>query len=311
MPFPLLNPSSGSVYKLNPTTSFLATFRTSTPLALCVARLPTSWRTSKDAFSHNLPAPALARFRPNRTRWHLSWVSQRPPLYRHPSANPVPERPKPFLRSAAATRPSSSASRVSHPPDGLLLANFRRLVASCYRLWGSSRFASLADSLIKNLRDTLPAMPLTPFKAFPSLAAAPCHQGPCLLAVSSRARFRSRSPQPQGFALRKKVRCIRQALPPDLCPLLSWALFPSKALPSRVAPNRPSKRAAQPASLRCLVPLPARRCRNTCSPSTRPASEDHPTLKVASVPFDSSEHLPASATQSTEAYWTNTRCRSP
>jgi hypothetical protein len=39
LPFPLLNPSSGSVYKLNPTTSFLATFRTSAPLALCVARL--------------------------------------------------------------------------------------------------------------------------------------------------------------------------------------------------------------------------------------------------------------------------------
>lgn len=220
------------MYKLNPTASFLATSRTSAPLALCVARLPTSWRTSKDAFSHNLPAPALDRFRPNRTCWHLSWVSQRPPLYRRPSANPVPERPKPFLRSTAATRSSSSAYRVSHPPDGLLLANFRRLVASCYRLWGSLRFASLEDSLIKNLLDTLPAMPLTPFKAFPSLAAAPCHQGPCLLAVSSRVCFHSRSPQPQGFALRKKVRCIRQTLPPDLCPLLSWALFPSKALPS-------------------------------------------------------------------------------
>jgi hypothetical protein len=161
------------------------------------------------------------------------------PLYRHQLASPVPERPKSFLRSAAATRPFSSAYRVSHPPDGLLLANLRRLVASCYRLWGSSRFASLERALTKRLPDTRPVMPLIPFKAFPSLAAAPCHQGPCLLDVGSRKCCHSRSPQPQGFALRKKVRCVRQALPPDFCPLLSWALFPSKALPLRVAPNRP------------------------------------------------------------------------
>lgn len=213
-----------------------------------------------------LTHPACANHRPSpacRYYGHLSWVSQRPPLYRCLLVSPVPKRPKPSLRSLAAKRHSPSACRVSHPHDGLLLTNFRWLVASCYRLWGSSRFVDLEALLIKALRDTLPVMPLTPFKAFPFLAAAPCHQGPCLPAVSAlRCRHRL-AHQPQGFALRKKVRCVGQALPPDLRPLLSWAWFPSRALPLDVTPAISPKRDRWTASLRCLASCPANRCRNT------------------------------------------------
>jgi hypothetical protein len=265
-------------------TSFLSTFSISASLTRHVIELLSSWRTSEDAFAHNLPLPQPDRFRPSHCRSTSLGISKTP-LYRHPFASTVPKVPKHLLRSAVAKRLSPSAHRVSHPLDGLLLTNFHGPIASRYRFRVRCVLSTSENFLPKLSTIHSPQRHSHPLKHSPSLQPHPVTRA---LASSSLA--------PDSIAetvrinlealLRKQVRCFHQTLPPDFRPLLSWALFPSRALPSKPVLHCSPKRTVKSTSLRCLTSLPLHPCRNTNDDSTRPTSEDHPSLKVASFPCD-------------------------
>jgi len=76
-----------------------------------------------------------------------------------------------------------------------------------------------------------PSSLLTPFEAFPSLKAVPRHRGRCHPAVASSHRFQCASAQPYGFTPSSSP-LSAIGVSADDPPLLPWALFPFKALPS-------------------------------------------------------------------------------
>jgi len=166
-------------------TSFLSTFSISASLTRHAIELLSSWRTSKDAFAHNLPLSHPDRLRPGHSRSTSLGISKTPHL-------PTSTRESCPESTEAPSSERRCQTTLSFRPQGF--SPSRRLTprdlsrAYCIPLpvWGSLRFVYLRELLAKVLDDTLPATPITPSKAFPFFAAAPCHQGPCLLAVCSR-----------------------------------------------------------------------------------------------------------------------------
>jgi hypothetical protein len=122
------------------------------------------------------------------------------PLYRFPAecpllssrgsttGRPCANAPKRSQEADGANHRPRSVLVVSHHLDGLLHSAGRRLVASCYRSWGSPAF--LVGRFLVPTRKSIPGSAPTalaarfiPFKEFPSSVAAPHHCGPYLLAV--------------------------------------------------------------------------------------------------------------------------------
>ena len=136
------------------------------------------------------------------------------PLHRLPSACPLPpdrgqvagrpcaKTPRRLPGTDDATRRSRSVLVVSHHLDGLLHTLGCRLVASCFRSWGSPAFR-VGRLLMPTRRPrpgrapTAPAARLIPFKEFPSSAAVPHHCGLCPLAVHL----------PRGGGASRDIRC--------------------------------------------------------------------------------------------------------
>jgi hypothetical protein len=115
------------------------------------------------------------------TRALLSWVSSSVP---HLPVSLQPSSPgaQAHLRTAGANRPSRSVLVVSHHLNGLLRLQLRGLVASRYQ-HKVRRFSSIPARQLPNRsgqsvgapRTPFQATLLTPFRVFPSPAAAPRH----------------------------------------------------------------------------------------------------------------------------------------
>ena len=177
---------------------------------------------------------------------------------------PAPERTC-RLRPNAAKRQTPSVLVVLPDSDGLLLTEPCRSIAPCYRPWGSSRFAPRLPPVALQLPAVLaafPDSPFTPSRAFPSSTAALRLRSRCLLAVSLvPSAFRMPTtevmcrfqPLARGAFSANRVATIdlvrsTQAPTSRLCsmsesvadrsvaaaarPMLSWALFPFRVLPS-------------------------------------------------------------------------------
>jgi len=123
----------------------------------------------------DLPGPKPGRAWPRASRSRRTW-----------------DRPKPVPGADGATRLPRSALVVSHHLDGFLHSHGCRLVASCYRSWGSPAFPAGRFRVPTIHRSGLPrpgrapAIPAArfgPSEEFPSSAAAPHRCGRCLLAV--------------------------------------------------------------------------------------------------------------------------------
>ena len=72
---------------------------------------------------------------------------------------------------------------------------------------------------------------IVPFEAFPFATAALCHHSRCLLVVACCHCFQRRSLDHKAL-LHREVRSPVMMLPPSPSPMLPWALFPFKVLPS-------------------------------------------------------------------------------
>jgi len=104
------------------------------------------------------------------------------PLRRHDLVRLLPVSFR--IPSASSHQPEVTfRPRGFSPPRRLSPHNVRRLVASCYRPWGSSRFYGLASWRCRQDPGPLPATRITPLEGFPSPAAVRCLHRRCLLAV--------------------------------------------------------------------------------------------------------------------------------
>lgn len=115
------------------------------------------------------------------TRALLSWVSSSVP-HLPVSLQPSSPSAQAHLRTAGANRPSRSVLVVSHHLNGLLRLQLRGLVASRYQ-HKVRRFSSIPARQLPNRsgqsvgapRTPFQATLFTPFRVFPSPAAAPRH----------------------------------------------------------------------------------------------------------------------------------------
>jgi hypothetical protein len=149
-------------------------------------------------------------------------------------------RTGPELPARAAFRPRGFA-----PPRRVPPLWSRGLVASRCRSWGSPRFVCIGRHPCGcrcGTAGTFLDGAFIPPEGSPSPAAAPCHHGPCLLAVRPLRDPRFPPvplPEPELYAQREgavdfeallhlRVRDVVPPLPATRRPILPWASFPSK-----------------------------------------------------------------------------------
>ena len=181
----------------------------------------------------------------------LMWFSKERPSADTCYPRPVPTSPRGCLRSSVAKHSTSSAHVVPPDFDGLLRELLCRFVAPCSQPWGSSRFRRGLPPAVSPQLSVFHAFPwLAPhtLQSFPLPGSRIASPRPLPSRRRSAHRFRLAALDLMALLL-QEIRCWSTRFPACTSPILPWALFPFKALPSIPLPI------GQPRSITALAAL--------------------------------------------------------